>query len=420
LQRELDAEFFGLKGFKARIVDYVRTRRLLQKNKKDGEENEDAAIKKVHATILGIESGHGMAKTAIGDVLARSLNRGFSKLDIPTATREMLRGEAFSERGAQPCFFTLELIRHGYNNPVILINEIDKAPEDAREAIYGILTKALDPADNSSFRDTFLNIDVDLSNVLFIVTGNDLSKLPQALKSRIQPLNIPPYLLEEKIAICRRPDRPEKSLIQKAEELAGLKPGSIDLSDEILKQIIEGYNREPGIRGTLNSLTVLFRGLNYHFEDGRTNPHKVSEKDLRSILGRLDYLPREQITPTEPGFHWGLSGGIHSGSVDMVEVIVEKPDLLTTQYGAMSPVETMKNQDDSLSDSLRLARKYFVHHFHEIARIVMPPQFGGKSLLLPYDRERDIDRERWIFANSRILGNCPPLAEKNRWTQCRN
>ncbi|KNC98542.1 ATP-dependent protease La [Spizellomyces punctatus DAOM BR117] len=303
---QLDEDHFGLEKVKTRILEYLAVRKLKQDLK---------------GPILCFLGPPGVGKTSLGKSLANALGRKFHRISLGGVRDEAeIRGHRRTYIGALPGRIIQGLRRCGVNNPVILLDEIDKLGHDARGDPSSALLEVLDPEQNSTFTDHYLNVPFDLSNVLFIATANDADTIPGPLFDRMEVIRIPGYTFDEKLHIAKR------HLLPKQIKAHGIEPDEIRIEENVLMKIATGYTREAGVRNLEREIGAVCRAMAVEYADAKekTTPDafngNVTPEKLEKILGpeRFDdeVAERASIPGVVTGLAWTASG---SGGLLFIE-----------------------------------------------------------------------------------------------------
>jgi ATP-dependent Lon protease len=256
----------------------------------------------------------GVGKTSLGESVARALGRKFVRTALGGIHDEAeIRGHRRTYVGARPGRIVRALIDAGSMNPVVLLDEIDKLGADWRGDPTSALLEVLDPAQNHTFRDHYLELELDLSSVVFIATANTLDRMPAPLLDRMELITISGYSEDEKLAIAR------DHLVPRIYERNGVQPDEVVLSDEVMRAVISGYTREAGVRRLEQRLDRLVRKAATTIANGATPPVTVNVDEIRDALGRpvTEDKPIERITT--PGIATGLAVTGAGGDVLFVE-----------------------------------------------------------------------------------------------------
>ena len=292
-RRVLDDDHFGLKEVKERILEHLS---VLKRNPE------------AKAPILCLVGAPGVGKTSLGQSIARALGRKFERFSLGGMHDEAeLRGHRRTYIGAMAGRLLQAMRRAGALNPVLLLDEVDKLGRDFRGDPAAALLEVLDPEQNKTFRDNYLDLAFDLSRVLFITTANTLDTIPQALLDRMEVLRLSGYSEEEKEQIARR------YLIPKQMKATGLTADQIEFTDEGLKAIISGYTREAGLRRLEKAIARVTRKVTLRIAEEQTEKVTITPDALSDLLGPEIFLP-EQMRKTVPagvvtGLAWTESGG---------------------------------------------------------------------------------------------------------------
>jgi ATP-dependent Lon protease len=296
----LDADHSGLEKAKDRILEYLAVRKLNPE---------------VKGPILCFAGPPGVGKTSLAKSIARSLGRKFVRVSLGGMRDEAeIRGHRRTYIGALPGQIIQGLRRAESRNPVFILDEIDKLGNDFRGDPASALLEVLDPEQNNSFRDHYLDVPFDLSEVLFITTANVLHPIPPALRDRMEVLEIPGYTEEEKLAIAR------EHLVQKQIANHGLTPAQLTITDEALSTVIRGYTREAGVRNLEREVGALCRKAARRRAEGDEAPLTITPAVVMDMLGAPTFLDEEIEERTkDPGVAIGLAWTPAGGDVLLVE-----------------------------------------------------------------------------------------------------
>ena len=291
-QQILDRDHYGLKKVKDRILELLAVRKLAPD---------------VKAQIICLVGPPGVGKTSIARSIARCLHRKYVRLSLGGVRDEAeIRGHRRTYIGAMPGKIISAMITAKSQNPLILLDEIDKLAGDFRGDPAAALLEALDPEQNNTFKDHFLDIPYDLSHVLFITTANDLGGIPAPLRDRMDIIELPSYTRVEKYNIARR------HLLPKQLELCGL-TGKVTLSQSALYGIIDGYTREAGVRTLERTITSVLRKCARKIASGEAEKVSVTEAMLEELLGprmvKPEFLNRDNAVGIANGLAWTSVGG---------------------------------------------------------------------------------------------------------------
>lgn len=299
-QQVLDAEHSGLEKAKDRILEYLAVRKL------------NPGVK---GPILCFVGPPGVGKTSLARSIATSLGREFVRVSLGGMRDEAeIRGHRRTYIGSLPGQIIQGLRRAGARNPVFILDEIDKLGTDFRGDPASALLEVLDPEQNHTFRDHYLDVPFDLSEVLFITTANVLDTLPPALRDRMEVLELPGYTEEEKMRIAR------EHLIAKQIVNHGLTPEVLSFSDAALSAVIRGYTREAGVRNLERELGAICRKIARRHAEGPTEALAVTPQVVVDLLGAPNYLDEDLADRTrQPGVAVGLAWTAAGGEVLFVE-----------------------------------------------------------------------------------------------------
>jgi ATP-dependent Lon protease len=359
----LDADHTGLDEVKERIVELLAVRKLREER---GIEEVGTARRKPGA-IVALVGPPGVGKTSLGESIARALGRSFVRVALGGVRDEAeIRGHRRTYVGAQPGRIVRAITEAGTMNPVVLLDEIDKVGSDWRGDPSSALLEVLDPAQNHTFRDHYLEVDLDLSDVLFLATANVLETIPGPLLDRLELIRLDGYTEDEKVAIAR------DHLLERQVQGNGLQPGEVVVSDDALRALVSGYTREAGVRELERQLGKALRKVAVRVAGGEGTPISVDVDDLRDLLGRERFHAEEIAERTAvPGVATGLAVTGAGGDVLFVEATAMdgEPSLqVTGQLGdvmkesaqiALSWVRS--HRDDVAVDADALARRFHVH-----------------------------------------------------------
>lgn len=295
----LDEDHYNLDKVKERILEYLSVHKLK---------------KKMKGPILCFIGPPGVGKTSLGKSIARALGRKFVRISLGGIRDEAeIRGHRRTYVGAMPGRIIQSLKQAGTNNPVFMMDEVDKIGTDFRGDPASALLEVLDPEQNNAFSDHYLNVPFDLSQVMFITTGNVTDPIPSALKDRMEIIEIPGYTDMEKLRIVRT------YLLPRQMEENGIGPDLIEISDQAILQIISQYTQEAGLRNLERELAAICRKVAKKVAEGKKEKTKVTSKNLHQFLGPPQFLPDEEQDQNEVGVAIGLAWTEVGGEVLHVE-----------------------------------------------------------------------------------------------------
>jgi ATP-dependent Lon protease len=298
-RKVLDADHYDLEKIKERLLEYLAVRKL----------NPDSP-----GPILCFVGPPGVGKTSLGRSIAKALGREFERISVGGVRDEAeIRGHRRTYIGALPGTIIRALRDAGTRNPVFMIDEIDKMGADFRGDPASAMLEVLDPAQNDSFRDHYLDLEFDLSDVVFIATANVLDTIPGPLLDRMETIELSGYTVEEKRQIARR------YLVPRQIAANGLKPAQIEFADTALTAIIEEYTREAGVRNLERQLGTICRKVARGVAEGRKGKVRVSGKKARELLGRRRVFAETRRRTKVPGVATGLAWTPTGGDVLFIE-----------------------------------------------------------------------------------------------------
>lgn len=315
-QEVLDHDHYGLEKIKERILEYLAVRILAPEAK---------------APIICFVGPPGVGKTSLAQSIARAMNRKYCRISLGGIHDEAeIRGHRRTYIGAMPGRFIEAISEVGVNNPLMLLDEIDKVGSDFRGDPASALLEALDPEQNKAFHDNYIDIPFDFSKVFFLATANSVSTIPAALFDRMELIELTGYTEEEKLEIAK------KYLVPRQKERNGLKDGDIRFTPALLKKVITGYTREAGVRNLERTIGALCRkvGKKIVLQDDKLPP--LSVKTLDKYLGPVKFLPLAEEHPDAVGRVNGLAWTIAGGEVLDTEAVTIKGKghlILTGQMG---------------------------------------------------------------------------------------
>ncbi len=300
----LDDDHYNLGKIKERVLEYLAVRKLKDKMK---------------GPILCFSGPPGVGKTSLGRSIARSLGREFVRISLGGVKDEAeIRGHRRTYVGALPGRIIQGLKQAGTNNPVFVLDEIDKLGSDFRGDPSAALLEVLDPEQNNTFRDHYLNVPYDLSNVMFIATCNVLENIPSALRDRMEVIQLSGYTEEEKFFISK------KYLLPKQISENGLKADQIEITDEALKTVVSQYTREAGLRNLERQVATLCRKTARLVAEGKTEKTIVNKEQTHKFLGPAPYIREDEQEQDEVGIATGLAWTSVGGEILYVETTTMK------------------------------------------------------------------------------------------------
>jgi ATP-dependent Lon protease len=358
----LDADHHGLDDVKERIVEYlaIRSRRARRGLEVVGGRGSGA--------VLALVGPPGVGKTSLGESVARALGRKFVRVALGGVRDEAeIRGHRRTYVGALPGRIVRAITEAGSMNPVVLLDEIDKVGSDYRGDPSAALLEVLDPAQNHTFRDHYLEVDLDLSDVVFLATANVLESIPQPLLDRMELVSLDGYTEDDKIAIAR------DYLLPKQQELAALTADEVEITDEALREIAANYTREPGVRQLERLLAKALRKAATELAagDADTGPEGVKVvvggDNLKRFLGRPRFTPEAHERTSVPGVATGLAVTGLGGDVLFIEAAADTPTAVGPSADRRRGTLTLTGQlGDVMKESAQIAWSYVRAHAEEL------------------------------------------------------
>jgi len=345
----LDADHHGLEDVKDRIVEYlaVRARRTQRGMAVVGGRGSGA--------VMVLAGPPGVGKTSLGESVARALGRKFVRVALGGVRDEAeIRGHRRTYVGALPGRIVRAVGEAGSMNPVVLLDEIDKVGSDYRGDPSAALLEVLDPAQNHTFRDHYLDLDLDLSDVVFLATANVIENIPSALLDRMELVQIDGYTEDDKVAIARN------FLLPRQRERAALTEAEVTVTEDALRKIAADYTREPGVRQFERLLAKALRKVTTKLDSGGDSI-TVDEPDLVEYLGRPRFMPESAERTAVPGVATGLAVTGLGGDVLYIEAGANGSD------GAGEATLTLTGQlGDVMKESAQIALSYVRSHAEQL------------------------------------------------------
>jgi len=284
---DLDRDHYGLERIKKRILEFLAVRKLKQD---------------MHGPILCFVGPPGTGKTSLGRSIARTMGRKFVRISLGGVRDEAeIRGHRRTYIGAMPGRIIQSLKKVGSNNPLFMLDEIDKVGSDYRGDPSSALLEVLDPEQNFSFSDHYLEINFDLSRVMFITTANTLDTVPSPLQDRMEVITLSSYTEDEKLHIAKN------HLIERQLEAHALSSDDLTFSDNAIRTIIRSYTREAGVRNLERELGAVCRGVAADIVTGKTKKVKIKASNIERYLGTVRFFPESAAHSWGPGLATGLA-----------------------------------------------------------------------------------------------------------------
>jgi ATP-dependent Lon protease len=317
-QRILDEDHYGLEKVKERIIEYLAVRKLKDKMK---------------GPLLCFVGPPGVGKTSLGKSIARALGRKFVRLSLGGVKDEAeIRGHRRTYVGSMPGRIIQGIQQAGSNNPVFMMDEVDKIGADYRGDPSSALLEVLDPEQNNSFRDHYLGVPFDLSNVMFICTANLTDTIQAAFLDRMEVIRLSGYTEEEKVEIAKR------HLIPKQLEEHGLTPQNLVFTDKALRSMINSYTREAGLRNLEREIASIARKVARRVAEGKPDIVKVTPASLHKYLGAPKILPDEILKKDAVGIALGLAWTATGGDIMFIEATAFRGKGRLTLTGSLGDV----------------------------------------------------------------------------------
>ena len=317
-EKILDEDHFGLEQVKERILEHLAVLKLKGDMK---------------APILCLHGPPGVGKTSLGKSVARALNRKYARISLGGLHDEAeIRGHRRTYIGAMPGRIIQNIKKVKASNPVFILDEIDKVGKDFHGDPASALLEVLDPEQNSTFHDNYLDIEFDLSRVLFITTANNISSINPALRDRMEMIEVSGYIMEEKVEIAKR------HLIPQQIANHGLKKNQLTIPTEVLEEIIRGYTRESGVRTLNQRIAKVVRNVAKKIAFGEEHPAVVSIDDIRKVLGVPKYLKDTYLDNELAGVATGLAWTETGGEILFIETSLSKGKGTLTITGNLGEV----------------------------------------------------------------------------------
>jgi ATP-dependent Lon protease len=355
----LDEDHYDIEQVKDRILEFLAVRKLA------AEQGATAA----GSTILCFVGPPGVGKTSLGRSIARALGRPFERISVGGVRDEAeIRGHRRTYIGAMPGVIIRALRDAGVDNPLLMIDEIDKMGADYRGDPASAMLEVLDPEQNRTFRDHYLDLPVDLSKVIFVTTANTLDTIPGPLRDRMEVIQLAGYTEDEKLEIAKR------YLVPRQIERNGLRRSQIAFTDGALRAIISDYTREAGVRNLEREIGTICRKIARQVAEGKVNRRiTISEKRARELLGRRRFFTETRRRTSQPGVATGLAWTPAGGDVLFVEATAMPGSGKLTITGQLG---------DVMKESAQAALSYVRGHVGELAPDLPPDWFATHDIHL--------------------------------------
>ena len=317
-RKVLDEDHYDLEKIKERILEFLAVRKLRQERhellEKESEEHKDLIRREREGVILCFVGPPGVGKTSLGRSIARALGRKFIRMSLGGIRDEAeIRGFRRTYVGAMPGRIIQGIRRVGTKNPVFMLDEVDKLGQDFRGDPASALLEVLDPEQNFEFRDHYLDVPFDLSQVLFITTANWLDPIPEPLRDRMEIIHLSGYTDEEKLHIA------EGYLVPRQVKENGLLRGEIEFQEDTIRQIIREYTREAGVRNLERQIGAVCRKIAVQAASGNDGKVVVTAEDVSKYLGKPKYFSEVAERTSIPGVATGLAWTAAGGDILFIE-----------------------------------------------------------------------------------------------------
>jgi ATP-dependent Lon protease len=349
-RRVLDADHYGLEKIKQRIVEYLAVRKLAPEGK---------------APILCFAGPPGVGKTSLGQSIARAMGRKFARVSLGGVHDEAeIRGHRRTYIGALPGSIIQAIRKAGARDCVMMLDEIDKMGSGIHGDPAAAMLEVLDPEQNSTFRDNYLDVPFDLSGVVFITTANMLETIPGPLRDRMEIIQLSGYTAGEKLEIAKR------YLVRRQLEANGLKSDQVEIEDAALRRIIESYTREAGVRSLEREIGRVLRHVAVEIAEGKADKKRIGVDQLEETLGPARFENEVAMRSTVPGVATGLAWTPVGGDILFIEATRTPGNgklLLTGQLGevmresAQAALSLVKSQATSLKIDATIFEKSDIH-----------------------------------------------------------
>jgi ATP-dependent Lon protease len=349
-RRILDEDHYGLDKIKKRIVEYLAVRKLAPHGK---------------APILCLVGPPGVGKTSLGQSIARAMGRKFVRVSLGGVHDEAeIRGHRRTYIGALPGNIIQAIRKAGRRDCVMMLDEIDKVGASYQGDPNAALLEVLDPEQNHTFRDNYLAVPYDLSHVVFITTANVLDAIPGPLRDRMEVIQLSGYTAAEKLEIARR------YLVRRQLEANGLKPEQVEITDDALREIIQDYTREAGVRNLEREIGQALRHAAVRIAEGEAGPIRIDSGDLATVLGPRQFESEVAMRTSVPGVATGLAWTPVGGDILFIEATRTAGGgklILTGQLGevmresAQAALSVVKNRATSLGIDPAAFEKNDIH-----------------------------------------------------------
>ncbi len=340
----LDEDHYDLQDVKDRIIEYLAVRKLVQERGVKTEPGEEATVSEAMGAILCFVGPPGVGKTSLGQSIARALGRKFTRMSLGGMRDEAeIRGHRRTYIGAMPGRIIQAIKRAGTRNPVFMLDEVDKIGSDWRGDPSSALLEVLDPAQNHAFRDHYLDVDFDLSDVIFITTANQLETIPPPLRDRMEIIQLDGYTEHEKVRIA------QDHLVPRQLKANALRKDEITFSEEALRKIIQDYTREAGVRNLERQIGAVCRKSVVKISANELTSVEVTPEMVREYLKKEKFESESSENIEIPGIATGLAVTAVGGDILFVEATSMKGKGVLTLTGQLG---------DVMRESAQIAHSY--------------------------------------------------------------
>jgi ATP-dependent Lon protease len=389
-RRILDEDHYDLEKIKRRIIEFLAVRKLSPQGK---------------APILCFVGPPGVGKTSLGQSIARAMERKFVRVSLGGVHDEAeIRGHRRTYIGALPGNIIQAIRKAGSRNCVMMLDEIDKLGAGIQGDPGAALLEVLDPEQNNTFRDNYLGVPFDLSRVVFITTANMLDTIPGPLRDRMEIISLAGYTADEKMEIAHR------YLVRRQTEANGLKPGQAEIDDEALREIIQNYTREAGVRSLERQIGQVLRHAAVRIAEGQSGPIRMTRGDLAAILGAPQFESETAMRTSVPGVATGLAWTPVGGDILFIEATRVPGSgrlILTGQLGevmresAQAALSIVKNRAAALGiDASRFEKNDI--HIHVPAGAI--PKDGPSAGVAMYMALVSLMTDRTVRSDTAMTG----------------
>jgi ATP-dependent Lon protease len=389
-RRILDEDHYDLEKIKRRIIEFLAVRKLSPQGK---------------APILCFVGPPGVGKTSLGQSIARAMDRKFVRVSLGGVHDEAeIRGHRRTYIGALPGNIIQAIRKAGSRNCVMMLDEIDKLGAGIQGDPGAALLEVLDPEQNNTFRDNYLGVPFDLSRVVFITTANMLDTIPGPLRDRMEIISLAGYTADEKMEIAHR------YLVRRQTEANGLKPGQAEIDDEALREIIQNYTREAGVRSLERQIGQVLRHAAVRIAEGQSGPIRITRGDLAAILGAPQFESETAMRTSVPGVATGLAWTPVGGDILFIEATRVPGSgrlILTGQLGevmresAQAALSIVKNRAAALGiDASRFEKNDI--HIHVPAGAI--PKDGPSAGVAMYMALVSLMTDRTVRSDTAMTG----------------